>query len=268
MKRSRQGFTLIELLACMVVFAIVMALLFPVFARAREKGRQAACMSNARQLGYASSIYVQDYDETYPLVLYVEGDTLEAGKRVTVVFDLIQPYLTNHQITRCPSEPTSFDFLSLAHKYNLEPQPHQTFGSFIPNGGIFTGGCTTLLVTPRNVRALAQLAFPADQPIFYDGFLTLGWDTPVTGRHSDGMNMVLADGHTRFMKLTHNPAPTGVDPLTGKVIDQWYIARGPFRLWNDSTDRNRRNWMIFGLVTDPDCSGDVTAPCNINPPCQ
>jgi prepilin-type N-terminal cleavage/methylation domain-containing protein len=63
---ERRGFTLIELLFVIAVIAILAAIMFPVFAQARGKARQSACLSNLRQIGSAVMLYVQDYDETYP----------------------------------------------------------------------------------------------------------------------------------------------------------------------------------------------------------
>src|SRR4030081_1263811 len=67
---KRRGFPLIELLVVIAIIAILAAILFPVFASAREKARQASCQSNLRQLGLATLMYTQDYDETYPLYQY------------------------------------------------------------------------------------------------------------------------------------------------------------------------------------------------------
>ena len=64
--QSERGFTLIELLVVIAIIAILAAILFPVFAQAREKARQASCLSNCKQIGTASNMYVQDYDETFP----------------------------------------------------------------------------------------------------------------------------------------------------------------------------------------------------------
>lgn len=64
--QSRSGFTLIELLVVIAIIAILAAILFPVFAQAREKARSASCLSNTKQLGLGLVMYVQDYDETFP----------------------------------------------------------------------------------------------------------------------------------------------------------------------------------------------------------
>jgi len=66
MRRPRFGFTLIELLVVIAIIAILAAILFPVFAQAREKARQASCLSNMKQIGLGMTMYVQDYDETFP----------------------------------------------------------------------------------------------------------------------------------------------------------------------------------------------------------
>src|ERR1700737_4207880 len=75
MKRNpRTGFTLIELLVVIAIIAILAAILFPVFAQARESARMTSCVSNMRQLGTALRMYSQDYDETHPAIRYVDTD--------------------------------------------------------------------------------------------------------------------------------------------------------------------------------------------------
>jgi len=88
----RKGFTLIELLVVIAIIAILAAILFPVFARAREKARQASCVSNVKQITLGILQYVQDYDEDLPPMRHGWDWIVEAG------------YIKNRQIFRCPSE--------------------------------------------------------------------------------------------------------------------------------------------------------------------
>jgi prepilin-type N-terminal cleavage/methylation domain-containing protein/prepilin-type processing-associated H-X9-DG protein len=92
----RTGFTLIELLVVIAIIAILAAILFPVFAQAREQARKAACLSNLKQMGLALTLYVQDYDETFPSDYEINGSAI-------VWADQIQPYVRNRQVLGCPS---------------------------------------------------------------------------------------------------------------------------------------------------------------------
>ena len=77
--KSKQAFTLIELLVVIAIIAILAAILFPVFAQAREKARQATCLSNLKQLGLGLLQYVQDSDETFPLATHWNDRSLQVG---------------------------------------------------------------------------------------------------------------------------------------------------------------------------------------------
>ena len=105
----RNGFTLIELLVVIAIIAILAAILFPVFAQAREKARQASCQSNLKQIGLALKMYVQDYDETWPngsIYGFSYGQTGDIGQNFTYpgwVSNVLIPYTKNQQIYRCPS---------------------------------------------------------------------------------------------------------------------------------------------------------------------
>ncbi len=117
-RESNHGFTLIELLVVIAIIAILAAILFPVFAQARAKARQTACLSNLRQIGLATGMYVQDYDETYyphrtksgansnPL-LREGGDAFitSTARDRTFWISLLQPYVKNYDLFRCPSNP-------------------------------------------------------------------------------------------------------------------------------------------------------------------
>src|SRR5687768_2024943 len=96
MNRKR-GFTLIELLVVIAIIAILAAILFPVFARARESARASSCKSNLKQIALAFAQYTTDYDETYP-----KDNT--HGASLAGWADAIQPYIKNLGIYQCPSE--------------------------------------------------------------------------------------------------------------------------------------------------------------------
>ena len=102
--KSSQAFTLIELLVVIAIIAILAAILFPVFARARENARRASCQSNLKQLALGITQYTQDYDESFPLsttdtLVYTPGGTNIGWA------DGIYPYVKSLQVYQCPSEP-------------------------------------------------------------------------------------------------------------------------------------------------------------------
>jgi prepilin-type N-terminal cleavage/methylation domain-containing protein/prepilin-type processing-associated H-X9-DG protein len=101
MRNRRYGFTLIELLVVIAIIAILAAILFPVFAQAREKARQASCMSNGKQIGLANRMYAQDYDETN-VGSYSYPNTWRQCPQL-IWADLLQPYIKNQQLVACPS---------------------------------------------------------------------------------------------------------------------------------------------------------------------
>src|ERR1700744_4715956 len=104
---NRKGFTLIELLVVIAIIAILAAILFPVFARARENARRSSCQSNLKQIGLGFMQYTQDYDERMPsqtAVTYnfgIAGDPASGGD--SSCFGMIAPYIKSVQIFHCPS---------------------------------------------------------------------------------------------------------------------------------------------------------------------
>ncbi len=101
---ARRGFTLIELLVVIAIIAILAAILFPVFGKAREKAREASCASNMKQIGTVMRMYAQDYDENWPISAFVDGrsDLI----RPWYVFARLGPYHKNRDLFKCPSDPT------------------------------------------------------------------------------------------------------------------------------------------------------------------
>src|SRR3954454_13033944 len=116
----RRGFTLIELLVVIAIIAILAAILFPVFAQARESARKTSCLSNVRQMGTAAMMYAQDYDESYPGLyqwspgaIHIFWTYLYPGSAQITTTQAIQlcqtcPYVKNADIFRCPSHKAAY----------------------------------------------------------------------------------------------------------------------------------------------------------------
>ena len=103
--KERSAFTLIELLVVIAIIAILAAILFPVFARARENARRSSCQSNLKQIGLGIMQYTQDYDEKYP-ILTDFGSPINYTWATTT-----QPYLKSQQIFACPSNTFNNNFM-------------------------------------------------------------------------------------------------------------------------------------------------------------
>jgi prepilin-type N-terminal cleavage/methylation domain-containing protein/prepilin-type processing-associated H-X9-DG protein len=139
MRRFRNAFTLIELLAVIAIIAILAAILFPVFAQARGKARQASCLNNGKQWGTAWLMYSQDYDETV-LQWSVTGGS---GSDAFVWDRLLQPYVKNEGIIRCPETEALVAYTYSANVGGASPQPYPT-------------------------RSVASIQYPSQTPIITD----------------------------------------------------------------------------------------------------
>jgi prepilin-type N-terminal cleavage/methylation domain-containing protein len=119
---SRRGFTLIELLVVIAIIAILAAILFPVFAQAREKARAATCLSNLKQLGTASIMYTQDWDEHWyahrwnsgpnsnPLISTTGPGSFISYQALSKTFwiSMLQPYVKSTNVFLCPDSPNGW----------------------------------------------------------------------------------------------------------------------------------------------------------------
>src|SRR5207247_104983 len=113
--RNSRGFTLIELLVVIAIIAILAAILFPVFAQAREKARATTCLNNMKQLATGLMMYSQDYDETMPAWPFASPGLFDDPRfkapgnwSYAVWVDALQPYVKNTGVFQCPSGPTTF----------------------------------------------------------------------------------------------------------------------------------------------------------------
>jgi prepilin-type N-terminal cleavage/methylation domain-containing protein len=118
---NRKGFTLIELLVVIAIIAILAAILFPVFAQARESARQTQCTNNQKQIATSVLMYVQDYDETFPMSAYF-GRNPQGQLALVAIYDVLAPYIKNVDIFVCPSYRPGIDW----------PQRVQAAGSPFP----------------------------------------------------------------------------------------------------------------------------------------
>ena len=181
---KKTAFTLIEILVVIAIIAILAAILFPVFARARENARRSSCMSNLKQLGLGIMQYTQDNDEAYPTPYYYNG------ARAVLWMEHIFPYVKSNQVFICPSgpSPTTFDIPSLTKTYEATLGMNNTGFGPSNNGG----GTLRMAALPKP----AQFIMVID--CTFQGFT--GYNDYITERHFDGSDMAFADGHVKWEK--------------------------------------------------------------------
>ncbi len=224
-QNGRSAFTLIELLVVIAIIAILAAILFPVFARARENARRSSCQSNLKQISLGVLQYIQDYDEKFP------GIIVQGGSAANPPYgwaDTIQPYLKSTQIYQCPSDPQApvsgpgsadyTDYYINAALGNTGTQAAAVYN----NGGISqaaleNSSLTILNIDGSGVTSTGRPNGSADARYRGNGNGTTGTGSgtnspsvPATGgfassggiyqRHLEGTNMSFADGHVKWYK--------------------------------------------------------------------
>jgi prepilin-type N-terminal cleavage/methylation domain-containing protein/prepilin-type processing-associated H-X9-DG protein len=269
------GFTLIELLVVIAIIAILAAILFPVFAQAREAARKTSCLSNMKQVGLATLMYVQDYDETFPMNLYFG---FNPGPCVDTAWSVIMPYQKNSQIYACPSNPTAMDFPPMMATIGMPPpcasSPLLLYISYMPNFSLIDWGDPNNVFGPNNgrpVKSLAQVEYPVETSMWSDSTATLPdqcfnlMDEPVQARHQNTLNSAYVDGHAKNVKAkpwldASGNWRNGHQP-DGKAINYYLITdAGPYQnkpeLRGIPTKNLDGSW---GLI-EP--NGDRPAGCN------
>ncbi len=219
-QKLRSGFTLIELLVVIAIIAILAAILFPVFAQARAAARRASCLSNLKQLGTATMMYVQDYDETYPIVYNGGGSCSHAE------WPLLFPYIKNMNVFSCPdggqTGGNSPGCLSTISGIPVMPANFRThygynWGPLIYAGGGLHGPVQTASngVSFQSGVSAAAISAPADTFVYADSYDTyrptmgLDWllDSYNGGQSQSGMrhggkfNVAFADGHAKLVQF-------------------------------------------------------------------
>jgi prepilin-type N-terminal cleavage/methylation domain-containing protein/prepilin-type processing-associated H-X9-DG protein len=254
MRRQRQtAFTLIELLVVIAVIVIIAAILFPVFAAARDKARQVTCFANLRQIGHALHLYVQDYDEVLPIAC-TSGRTIVPPDRVKTcaqesvppttpkntylspeqkpprfIQELLHPYVRNAEIWFCPSlwkerhyedDPTratvGYNGTSYIWAYDTNPSLSTDPNPFRNRKPVVVSGL-----------AIAAIPRPAEAPVLFD-------DTPFNPvkepcrsmyrwqpAHANGLNVLYADTHVKYNKFTGRVS-TKQDGILGKCLENWW----------------------------------------------
>jgi prepilin-type N-terminal cleavage/methylation domain-containing protein/prepilin-type processing-associated H-X9-DG protein len=199
---SRKGFTLIELLVVIAIIAILAAILFPVFARAREKARQTSCLSNVKQIMLGVLMYAQDYDETLPVASHWEAqDNHAPSSGYTYWFESLEPYVKNTQIFVCPSQPGG-NPLAADPGYGWN---YQEFGYRSSAGNLGNHYSTTLGEIDKPAETIVmgdcEDSSARGNPGIY--FLYRRHSTYTPERHNGGGNMGLADGHAKWYQASY-----------------------------------------------------------------
>jgi len=210
------GFTLIELLVVIAIIAILAAILFPVFASAREKARAVTCLSNMKQLGLAFHMYCMDWDETFPQAYQWKSR--------------LQPYINTTEINKCPSRPDLPWYYGQGYNLGFAPMGVQGFPEK-KLGEIQNPSDKILVVEWDRCNA----GPPCGPTGLLAGGATSFW--AVCRVHNGGSNVAFADGHAKWMNpdLYHSntdhidglgmPVPADATAVTEDVWRHYWDTR-------------------------------------------
>ena len=210
----RSGFTLIELLVVIAIIAILAAILFPVFAKAREKARQTSCLSNIKEIALAELMYVGDYDErAHHCVSYNAGWNFMGGGSCSGCFvryesnwanvcagagrnyNPLTPYHKNTQIWECPSLDIN-DFRSYAWNRAADQQKIAAI-EFPAQSVVFADGRGNIAWMPPRNNCCGSQSADLNDPNRYPHF--------IGKRHNEGANLAFWDGHAKWYKTSGLP---------------------------------------------------------------
>jgi prepilin-type N-terminal cleavage/methylation domain-containing protein/prepilin-type processing-associated H-X9-DG protein len=225
---KQKAFTLIELLVVIAIIAILAAILFPVFARARENARRTSCLSNLKQMGLGVMMYTQDYDELYPLTVMLNNTPHPipsavslsiSGKALWSWYEMLYPYTKSVQVYKCPSSGYTGNAVYTANygtNYDVMPYYTDTPKSLasleapastylIMDAGYYMmaysralhGGANNAWYLPGtgayNGSSAASLSIGTTAA---DAYRASDYED---GRHLGSVNVAFADGHVKWL---------------------------------------------------------------------
>jgi prepilin-type N-terminal cleavage/methylation domain-containing protein/prepilin-type processing-associated H-X9-DG protein len=232
---KKRGFTLIELLVVIAIIAILAAILFPVFAKARAMARKSSCLSNVKQIALAEMMYVQDYDEKFPFNDWWDqqhcnpavypGTTCASpftGSRRTYADSLV-PYVKSLQLFRCPSHPSE----ALGYVQSIWVTPIAWNTSAAVNGnGLPTNfkyvASLGQINEPANRILLGEWAVPGAAGDFGPWYVWIYQDqfNSLSASHNNSLNWAFCDGHAKSMKFRQVVTQL---PFILNAVDDWAL---------------------------------------------
>ncbi|HEY3397066.1 MAG TPA: prepilin-type N-terminal cleavage/methylation domain-containing protein [Armatimonadota bacterium] len=232
---KRHGFTLIELLVVIAIIAILAAILFPVFARARAKAQQSNCLSNVKQIALGIIMYTSDNNERYPLYRFTDS----AG-HFYCWWNGVDPYVKNMQLWKCPSDATTG--MIVDDPAQIPPSYGRSYAGN-PNVMNTNGTSTGSIVAPAQCimtgEAPQRLTGYWQDPSTYILGSTIDWAaTNQSGtknywrvddawyesmiRHNDGENLGFCDGHAKWAALNAIPRADSGKVWNGVTFGIWW----------------------------------------------
>jgi len=194
---SKNAFTLIELLVVIAIIGILAAILFPVFARARENARRASCMSNMKQIGLGLMMYTQDYDEKYPVTSSNTINNFATQTAEQSPFQELYPYTKSWQILVCPSATPNGSTARNATSYFL----NMTIINYT--------GVSMAAVNEPAKRIVVQDFFESRKYCYFRPYLDassnkyIAWlRAGYSDLHMEGGNLAFADGHAKWRRTS------------------------------------------------------------------